>query len=61
MRKRACSLANPANNARAPYLDIICSRSVSTKIFDIMSKTVRFSEKVFEYKMCVLSFSTTFA
>jgi hypothetical protein len=45
MRVRACSLANPARNAHAPYCDVICGPSVSTTFFDIISQTVRFSEK----------------
>ena len=45
MRISACSLANAACNAYAPYCDVICGPSVSTQFFDIISQTVRFSGK----------------
>jgi hypothetical protein len=37
MRVRACSLANPACNAYAPYCDVICGPSVSATFVDIIS------------------------
>ena len=37
MRVRACSLANPACNAYAPYCDVICVPSASTQFLDIIS------------------------
>jgi hypothetical protein len=63
MRIRVYGLANPARNAYAPYCDVISDPSVSTTFFDIISETVRFSErkkKAIEYQMCVFIFSTTF-
>jgi hypothetical protein len=45
MRISACSLANSAWNAYAPYCDVTCRPSVSTQFFDIISQTVRYSEK----------------
>ena len=47
MRIRACDLANPACNAYAPYCDVIYGPLFSTVFFDIVSQTVRFSEKCY--------------
>ena len=60
MRMHVCRLPNPARNAYAPYCDVICGTSVSTIFCDIISQTMKFSEKVIEHKMCVFIFSTTF-
>jgi hypothetical protein len=45
VRIRACSLADTARYAYAPYCDIICCPSSFTIFFDIFSYTVQFSEK----------------
>ena len=56
VRVRACA------RARVPSLiqrrHIACGLSGSTKFFDIISQTARFSGKVTEHKICVLIFYT---
>jgi hypothetical protein len=54
MRIRACSLANPACNAYAPYCDVICGPSVSATFFDIVINGAIFGKKVIQHKMCVV-------
>jgi len=44
---------------RMPHI-FICGPSSSTIFFYIISLTTRFSEKVIEYEMCVLSLSKGF-
>ena len=61
MRISACSLANPACNAYAPYCDVIRGLPLEfTTFFWIISKTVPFKKKGIQHKMCVCSFSTHF-
>ena len=56
---RACSLANPASNAYAPYCDVIRGPSVYTIFFDIFINGATFGKTLLNIKR-VLIFSTTF-
>ena len=56
MRMNACSLANLAWNAYAPYCDVVCDLSLSTIFFGIISNGATFGKKLLNIK-CVFSFS----
>ena len=59
---RACACARVApllQHATRRHIGI-CGLSGSATFLDIISQMVRFSEKLSEYKMCVLIFSTAF-
>jgi hypothetical protein len=58
MRISACSLANPARNAYAPYCDVICGPW--SPLYFSTRCDFRKKENVIKQKMCFLFFSTTF-
>jgi len=55
-----CSLIHPAQKAHTPCYNVICGPSGSSIFSHISHELHDFLEKVMEYKMCVLIFSTTF-
>jgi hypothetical protein len=55
-----CSLGYPECKLHAPYYIVVCGLSGFHHIFPHLIKGTVFRKEVFEHKMCVLIFSTTF-